>query len=86
MAEGSEEEEEEDEESASMVCDERGRNAMSRRQGLWRIEHGNVVLFEVVQSRADSGRVRVSVRAGDEAMRVSVPTVWIGSVERDCRR
>ena len=62
------EEEEEDEESASMVCDERGRNAMSRRQGLWRIEHGNVVLLEVVQSRADSGRVRVSVRASDEAM------------------
>jgi hypothetical protein len=55
MAEGSSEEEED--EAWAMVCDERGRNAMSRRQGLRRMQHGNVVLL-VVQSRADSGRVR----------------------------
>jgi hypothetical protein len=48
---------EEEDEPWAMVCEERGRNAMSRRQGLWRIQHGNVVLL-VVQSRADSGRVR----------------------------
>jgi hypothetical protein len=49
MAEGVEEEEGE-ESKAAMVCAEGGRNAMSRRQGLWRNQHGKVVV-SVVQSR-----------------------------------
>jgi len=34
------EEEEEEEEEVAMVCEEGEGAAMSRRQGLWRIQHG----------------------------------------------
>lgn len=58
IVEGSEEEEDEEDEAAvAMVCEERGLDAMSRRQGLWRMQHGKVAVG-VLESRADSGRVR----------------------------
>jgi hypothetical protein len=58
MAEGNEEEEDE-EAAAAMVCDERGRKAMSRRQDLWRNQHGKVAV-EVVQSKATVTWTRVA--------------------------
>ena len=56
-----------------MVCDERGRDAMVGDRVYGEINMGK--WYNTVQ---DSVSRALSVRAG------SVPTVWIGSVERDC--
>jgi len=68
-----------------MVCDEGGRSAMIRRQGLWRNQHGKAKA-KVVQSRVVCA---LSVRAGDarsDSDEASVPIVRIGSAEGDCER